>query len=618
MSAPRAAIRGALIAAAAAVGAALLIPLAAAPDAKPAATTPPAASKTESSKTAPLTRLRFADATPGSGIVFRDVCGAPPEKKVWLTESLGAGAAFLDAENDGTLDLFLVNGSSHDRPAGSGEPCRYFRGLGGGRFADRTDEARLGSKGWGYGVAAGDIDNDGDTDLFVTRLGQDTLLRNDGAGKFTDVTAASGIRESAWGTSAAFFDADGDGDLDLYVANYVDFDPTRVPRLGAPEADRRTCSFRGIKVFCGPLGLPAAQSVLWRNDGAGRFEDATRAAGLWLPAPRYGLGAVTGDLDNDGDTDLYVANDSLPNSLWRNRGDGTYEEAAVPLLAAFSGDGGAQAGMGVDAGDYDGDGWLDLVVTNFSHDLNTIYRNEAGKFFSDVSSQVGLQATWFALSWGVGFEDFDNDGDLDLFIANGHIYPQMDGYDFGTRYRQRNHLFENLGGRFVEVSEGAGGGLAPVRSWRGAAFADYDNDGDVDILATAIDDAPVLIRNDTTPRGHWLSVRLVGAARSNRDAVGARVTLFAGGRTQIRERKGGGSFLSASEGRLHFGLGDATTVSSLTVRWPDGRSETLRDLSADRELTIRQGASATLSSPPPAAAKTAPGPARAPTGSPRS
>ncbi len=533
----------------------------------------------------------FSDVTAGSGIKHTNVCGEPGRKKFWITETMGAGAAWLDYDGDGKLDLYLVNGSTYARGADKGEPNQLYRGDGRGKFTDVTAKAGVGDRGWGHGVAVGDIDNDGDPDLYVVNLGPNALYRNRGDGTFENITAKAGVADPGWGTSAAFFDIEGDGDLDLYVANYVDFDPAKVPKFGSPEAARRpTCTNRGLAVFCGPAGLPPGQDVLYRNNGDGTFTDATREAGMFLDKPRYGLGVVTLDFDGDGDLDLYVANDSVENSLWRNDGKGRFTDIGVRSLTALDAAGRPQAGMGTDSGDYNNDGWIDLVATNFSHDLNTLYRNMGGKFFVDESQLVGMSATKMALSWGVGFQDFDLDGDLDLFIANGHVYPHMDDYDVGLYFRQRNHLFLNQGGRFAEVSTRAGKGFEVARSFRGAAFADYDADGDIDALVTALDEPVLLLRNDSPRRGHYLELELVGT-RSNRDAVGARVTVTAGGKRQARERKGGGSYLSQSAPTLHFGLGAATSAL-VQVRWPDGSLQELRDVAVDRRVVIRQAAAA--------------------------
>ena len=498
---------------------------------------------------------------------------------------LGAGAAWLDYDRDGNLDLYLVNGSTHDRGPGEGEPNQLYRGDGRGGFEDVTTRAGVGDRGWGYGVAIGDIDNDGDSDLYVTNYGPNVLYSNNGDGTFTDVTARAGVGDQTWGASAAFFDMEKDGDLDLYVGNYLACGPGKVPRRG----ESPLCQWKGIDVACGPKGLTPFQDVMYRNEGGGTFTDVTREAGMWLEEPRYALGVVTADFDNDGHLDVYVANDSMQNSLWKNNGDGTFTDIGVISMSAFDSHGDGQSGMGTASGDYDGDGWLDLVVTNFSHDLNTVYRNVSGKYFLDESSSVGLVVTQMALSWGVDFQDFDLDGDLDLFTANGHIFPEVDDYDVSTRFRQVNHVLVNDGqGRFVESSAKAGPGLAVERSFRGAAFGDYDNDGDVDVLLTALDEPALLLENESVTEGHFLQVFLVGR-RSNRDGVGARVTVVAGGRKQIRERTGGGSYLSANDPRLHFGLGQSERVERIEVRWPSGARDVLHDVDADSLLTITEG-----------------------------
>jgi hypothetical protein len=532
--------------------------------------------------------FRFVDATPASGIRCKNVCGAVGNAKGWLFEGMGAGAAWLDYDGDGNLDLYIVNGSTIDRPAGGGEPNQLFRGDGHGKFVNVTERARVGDRGWGYGVAIGDIDNDGDADIFVTNSGPNVLYRNEGDGTFTDVTAKAKLGNPFWSTSSAFFDMEGDGDLDLYVANYMVGDPDKVPRRDSEGARPGSCYYKGVPVFCGPLGQTPHQDALYRNNGDGTFTDVTKQAGVALETPRYSLGVVSADYDNDGDQDLYVANDSVQNSLWRNDGKGNFEDVGVTTLAALNADGRTQAGMGTDFGDYNGDGWLDLVVTNFSHDLNTIYRSMGGKFFIDDSMLTGLGVTNMALSWGTGFRDFDRDGDLDLFIANGHVYPMVDDYDIGTKFRQRNHLFLNERDRFKESAASSGDGLAILRSFRGAAFGDYDNDGDVDIFLTALDDEGLLLRNDSPSPGHFVQLHLIGGP-SNRDAVGARVTLQAGGRAQIREHKGGGSYLSGSDPRLHFGIGEASAVERLQIRWPSGKTELLEKVPIDRLITVREG-----------------------------
>ncbi len=531
-------------------------------------------------------KMHFVDSGLGAKLDFKVHCGV--EDKYYLTETIGTGAAWLDYDGDGHLDLFLVNGSDHGRRPGEGEPNRLFRGDGKGGFKETTKRAGVGDRGWGYGVTVGDIDNDGDADLYVTNLGANRLYLNDGNGKFTDVTERAGVGNPSWGTSAAFFDMEADGDLDLYVANYVEFDLPNTPRRGVKRNSAPFCTFKGLTVVCGPVGLPAAPDVLYRNNGDGTFTDVTEKAGVALTRPLYSLGVVSGDYDNDGDTDVYVANDSVQNLLWRNRGDGTFEEVALLTLSALNVDGQPQSGMGTNFGDYTGDGYLDLVVTNFSHDLNTLYRNHESKYFVDESTLVGMGATTMALSWGVGFQDFDQDGDLDLFIANGHIYPNMDQAKSGTTYLQVNHLFDNDGGRLTEVGSASGPGLKVERSFRGAAFGDYDEDGDVDIVATAMDDELLLLRNETKRQGHYLKIRLEGTA-SNRDGVGARVTLTSGGRKQIREVHGGGSFMSHSDYTIHFGLGSGKLAERIEVRWPSGTVDVLEKVAGDRTVTVKEG-----------------------------
>ena len=529
----------------------------------------------------------FSDVTRASGIDHENVCGAEIGAKGWLSESLGSGAAWLDYDGDGNLDVYLVNGSTYKRNPGTGEPNRLYRGDGDGHF-EVVDHAGVNDRGWGYGATVGDIDNDGDPDIYVTNFGPNVLYRNNGDGTFSDVTAPAGVGNELLSTSAAFFDMEGDGDLDIYVANYMDSDPERVPRRGSDAAKSVHCHYKGIPVYCGPLNQVPLQDVLYRNNGDGTFEDATRDAGVWLSTPRFSLGVVSADYDNDGDSDLYVANDSVQNSLWQNDGKGNFTDVGLRTLSALNTDGQAQAGMGTDFGDYNGDGWLDLVVTNFAHDLNTVYRNSGGRFFIDDSTTAGLGVTRLALSWGTGFHDFDHDGDLDLFIANGHVYPQVDDWDLGTGFRQRNHLFLNDNGRFTESSKDAGSGLAPELSFRGAAFADYDNDGDMDLLLTSLSEKVLLVRNDHSGGGHYLQVRLLGTS-SNRDAIGARVTVTGGERKFVRQRKGGGSFLSGSDPRLHFGLGDAAVARTIEIVWPGGTREVLENVKVDRSITVRQG-----------------------------
>jgi hypothetical protein len=429
-------------------------------------------------------------------------------------------------------------------------------------------------------VCVADYDNDGFQDVYITAFGPNVLWRNVGGRTFA---AAKHAADSRWSTGCAFGDYDRDGFVDLYVVNYLRFERGKVPARGAPS-----CRFMTIDTFCGPRPLPGEPDTLYRNTGKGSFTDVTKAAGVTEPG-HYGFGVLFSDLDDDGWLDIYVANDSTPNLFFRNRRNGTFVEEALQSGVAVSADGREQAGMGVDAGDYDGDGRLDLVKTNFAQDYTSLYRNEGDGLFADASFRSGLAATLGPyLGWGVGFVDVDNDGLLDLFISNGHVYPDVARTGTST-YRQRNQLFRNVGrGRFAPVTEVAGGGLLIEKSSRGAAFGDYDNDGDVDVLVVAIDDRPTLLRNETAS-GHWITVRLEGT-KSNRDAVGAKVTLEAGGRRQVAEVRSGGSYISHNDMRVHFGMGDAGAVDRLVIRWPSGLAETATRLAVDRFYVAREGA----------------------------
>jgi len=529
----------------------------------------------------------FRDVTDEAGVNQLTICGAATKEKGWIVEYMGSGVAWLDYDGDGNLDLYVVNGSQLDREPGEGEPNQLYRGNGKGHFENVTAKAGVGHRGWGYGVNVGDTDNDGDPDIYVTNLGPNVLYRNNGDGTFTDITTKAGVGHSSWGTASAFFDMENDGDLDLIVGNYVEFDRETTPRRGSTRAKPPFCVFKGLPVFCGPRGLEPGSNVMYRNNGDGSFTDVTEAAGMKLERGRYTLGIVTLDYDNDGLVDIFSGNDSVVNSLWRNLGNGKFAEVGLSTLTALDGAGNPQGCMGVDSGDYDGDGWVDLVVTNFSHDVNTVYRNMGGKFFVDNSAAVGMAKTTLELSWGTGLYDFDNDRDLDLFIANGHVYPEVDEGDVGSSYWQKNHLFTNVDGKFEEISGRSPDGTWAKRAWRGSAFGDFDGDGDVDIAATAMDAPIQLLRNDNASGTHYLRIRLEGT-ESNRDGIGARVTVELDGKTMTRERRGGGSYLSSSEPELHFGLGPSTRVKRVHVRWPSGRESVRNDVAADTLLRIRE------------------------------
>ncbi len=527
--------------------------------------------------------VRFVDVANevGIGAFFQENGN---REKPYIVESIGGGVAFLDYDNDGDLDVYFTNGSSFEGfPPGQQPRDRLYNNDGQGHFTDVTTQAGLGDSSWTNGVAIADYDNDGWPDIYLTNFGPNVLYHNNANGTFTDVTRVAGVGDPKWSTGACFFDSDNDGDLDLYVANYVDFDKNFKP--DRPEF----CTWRGVMVQYGPKGLKGATDTFYRNNGHGTFTEVTGSAQINDPG-YYGFQAVAFDYDEDGDLDVYVANDSTPNFLWRNNGDGTFTDVGLQTGLALSGQGKEQAGMGVTLGDYNQDGRLDLYVTNFSEDYNTLYRNDGGGLFTDVTQEVNLaQPVWLYLGWGCHFFDFDNDGDADLFAANGHVYPQVDRFDFGVRYRQKNQLFENVNlNRYSEITLSAGPGLLIEKCSRGAAFGDYDNDGDIDILINNLDDHPTLLRNESRNGHHWITIRLIGT-KSDRNAMGAKVIMTAGGRTQTQSVVSGTSFLSANDHRLHFGLGSFSRVDQIEIRWPSNSVEQVKNLPADRFITIEEG-----------------------------
>ena len=527
--------------------------------------------------------IRFVDAAAQAGLTFLNVHGSAGRE--FIMDANGNGAAFFDYDNDDDLDALIVNGSTREHlRRGGDQMVALYRNEGNGRFVDVTVGSGLAHRGWGMGVCIADYDNDGFEDVYVTAYGPNVLFRNTGRGTFADVTRAAGTGDRHWGMNCAFGDYDKDGDLDLYVANYIDFSEETVPKPGALP----NCRYGTLPVFCGPRGLTGEPDVLYRNDG-GRFTDVTASAGI-KDSGLYGFGVLFSDLDGDGWQDIFVANDSVPNQLYRNRRDGTFVEEALVSGVAVSADGREQASMGVDAGDYNGDGDLDLIVTNFSGDYSTLYENLGDGLFTDVTHKVGMGiASLPYLKWGVGFIDVDNDGYLDLFVANGHVYPAADRSGQGTTFLQRNQLFRNVGGRrFEDVTQAAGSGLLIEKSSRGTAFGDYDNDGDVDVLVINLSDRPTLLRNDTAAGHHWIAVRVQGT-KSNRDGIGARIRIQAGGRTHVREIRSGGSYLSHNDTRAHVGLGPAIRIDSIEIRWPSGLVETAKGLDVDRFYVAEEG-----------------------------
>ena len=524
----------------------------------------------------------FIENAEKSGLAaFHNTCGY--KAKDYLVETLGSGVALFDYNNDGLVDVLLVNGSSFeilDNPRLPRTSSRLFRNNGDGTFTDVTKESGLVNDGWGVGVTVGDYDNDGYRDVFITNFGTNALFHNNGNGTFTNVTKEAGLEGGNWSTGCAWGDYDRDGWLDLYVARYVDFDRTQIPRPGA----NTYCNYRGIPVACGPRGLPGLADLIYHNEGNGRFREVSAEIGVRDTVKGYGLGVVWFDFDNDGWPDIFVANDSMPNYLWHNKGNGTFEEVAIESGCAFSADGRAQSNMGIAVGDYDNDGWMDVLATHFSEDYNTLYHNNQGQF-EDVTYQAGLgTVSYKELSWGTGFLDFDNDGWRDIFVCNGHIYPQAD--QAGSSYFQQNQLLRNLrNGRF-ELLRSDESGFSKARSSRGAAFGDLRGQGGLDIVVNNIGDEPFLYQAASTSN-HWVRFKLVGT-RCNRDAIGARVTVVADGRRQIDEVRSADSFVSSSDVRLHFGLGNGSAIDEVEVRWPDGSFDKYSGLGINREHVIRQ------------------------------
>ena len=538
----------------------------------------------------------FEDITERTGMsAFRNHSGAA--KKTTILEVVTGGVALFDYDGDGLLDVYFVNGASYEALKGkeSGRRSALFHNNGDGTFTDVTDKAGVGNYRWGMGVAVGDYNNDGCPDLYVTNFGKNRLYRNNCDGTFTDVAEQAGVAVSGatpiWSTGATFGDYDRDGKLDLFVAGYVKFDVEHPPLPGSAIVRGDFCQYRGKPVMCGPRGLVGERDFLFHNNGDGTFSEVAEKAGVADPPGYFGFGAAFADLNNDGWLDLAVANDSTPNYLYLNRGNGTFENASYPSGFALNENGLEQASMGLAVGDFDNDGWLDLYVTNFSDDYNTLYRNEGGGNFSDISFQLGLATPTIPfLGWGVAFLDYDNDGWKDIFVANGHVYPEVDNYDWGTTWKQRSLLFRNLKGKKFELVPAAtGSGLAVLQSSRGAAVGDLDNDGRIDIVINNLDGPPTVLHNVTQPSGNWLTLRLVGGLKSPRDAIGAKVYLTAGGIRQREDVISGGGYLSQNDMRLHFGLGTQTHVEKLEVEWPDGEKETVTVPGINRILTIAEG-----------------------------
>jgi enediyne biosynthesis protein E4 len=529
---------------------------------------------------------RFEDVAARAGLTVSHI--AAPEKR-YIVESVSGGIGLIDCDNDGKLDIVAVNGSTVDRYRKNGGDLMItlYHQDSDLKFSDITQQAGLSRKGWGMGVAVADYDNDGLPDLYVTGYGGNALYHNLGGCKFEDVTEKSGLAVGGLSLGAGWADYDRDGKVDLFVSRYVHVDMDKLPELGS---DEKFCRFRGVLVQCGPWGMQGESDFLFHNRGDGTFEDVSKKAGVSDPRHYYGMGVVWGDYDNDGWPDLYVADDAGPNYLYRNKHDGTFEEVGLMLGADLSGDGQELGSMGVDMGDYDRDGKLDIIVTEFVDQSDTLYHNKGADGFEDVSwpSQIA-QATHPYVGWGTGFVDFANVGWPDIFVANGHVYPQVDTIENAAHFKQPMLMFHNKrDGTFEEASAAVGLADIPMQSRRGAAFGDINNDGCVDIVTLNVGAPPSLLLNHCPIGNHRVLFRLLGT-KSNRLAIGARVTVRTGQLSQINEVKGGSSYISQSDLRLHFGLGAAERMDEVTVRWPNGESESFKDVPADFIYTLVEG-----------------------------
>ena len=535
----------------------------------------------------------FIDITKQAGLdKFRHRSGTP--EKATILETPGSGVALLDYDNDGWLDIYLLNGSTFAALKGR-EPApraMLLRNNHDGTFTDATAKAGVANERWGFGVAVGDYDNDGWPDIYVTNYGKNRLYHNNHDGTFTDVAEKAGVIVGGWSAGATWGDYDRDGLLDLFVPGYVKFDADHPPVGGQGGISLSACQYRGVSFsMCGPRGLPGETDHLFHNNGDGTFTDVSQKAGVANSQRYYGLASVFVDADDDGWVDLAVANDSVPRYLYHNLHDGTFEDVSYLSGFALTNEGLAQASMGIAVGDYNRDGKVDFLITTFSDDYKTLYRNDGDNNFSDVTFRAGLGSPTIPfLGWGAGFLDFDNDGLLDIFIANGHVYPSVDQRDWGTTWAERPQLFRNLDGvKFQEVPPATGSGLAAVIPARGAAFGDLFNDGRIDVVLNNMDSAPTLLLNVVKNNNHWITLKLVGGPKSPRDAIGAKVFLSTNGARQRADVTSGGSYGSSSDQRVHFGLGSATKVDKIEIHWPSGKKEELVASGVDRILTVLEG-----------------------------
>ncbi len=530
--------------------------------------------------------IRFTDITAQTGIDARNVYGGE-KKKRYILEMTGNGVGLIDIDNDHDLDVILVNGTKLDG-AIDGEPpvSRIYLNNGDGTFKDATGGSGLDRTGWGQGVCAGDYDNDGHTDILITYFGHNSLYRNLGEGRFQDVTGEAGLPVDGhrWSTNCNFLDYDRDGNLDLFITNYIELNLEEAMEPGSTPY----CSWRGVSVFCGPRGFPGEQNRLYHNEGDGRFRDVSREAGIFSDEKHYNLGSIAADFNNDGWPDIFVACDSTPGRLYSNNQDGTFTDIGVIAGVAYSDDGLEEGSMGATAGDYDNNGWLDIVITNFMDETSTPYHNEGDWFFQDMTYVSGLGVNTSFVGWGLDFLDLDQDGWKDMVLSNGHIYPELIEADVGEPFELRKILYWNLrNGAFRDISAEAGAAFMRPRSSRGLATGDLDGDGVPEIVFVNMNEPPTVLKN-TGVRGRAILVQLEGT-ESNRSAIGARVAVTAGGFTQIDEVRSGGAYASQRAFALHFGLGEAGVVERLTVRWPSGSEEEFVNVKAGQTVRIREG-----------------------------
>ncbi len=534
--------------------------------------------------------ISFVNVAKKAGLTHKTIYGGEQKNK-YLLETTGCGVAWIDYDNDGWLDLFFVNGTRlNGFPKGEEPTTHLYKNNRNGTFTDITKQSGLTRTGWGQSVCIGDYDSDGFDDLFITYFGKNVLYKNNGNGTFNDVSLKAGVagKTTRWGAGSAFLDYDNDGKLDLFVANYIDLDLKT-----APTPETGPCLYKGVMVACGPPGLEGGKNILYHNEGNGIFTDVSEKSGILKTNGTYGLGVLTADFDNDGWMDIYVADDSAPAILYHNNKNGTFTDIATEAGAAYSGDGKPQAGMGVSAGDFDGDGKLDIFKTNFSGDTSTLYHNMGKMIFDDVTftAGIGLNTRW--LGWGCGWLDFDNDSWLDILLVNGHVYPEVGKLTTEAGYAQRKVLYQNQrNGNFKDITEKIGGAILEPTASRGCAFGDYDNDGDIDVIINPVNAVPNLIRCDSTTKNNWLTIKAIGT-KSNRSGIGAHIKIEFEEDKKIRslvdEVRSGGSYYSQNDLRVHFGLGNVTIVKSIEVKWLSGGSDKISDVASNQIITIKEG-----------------------------